>query len=657
MASRSGARGAKSAARRELFVGGLGVALAVLLGAFAFGPWGDARAARADAQEAFDGLVASRLAAEWTALQAEGELIAPVGDRYRWAAGVEASPRVTSPRRVEAAAAGGSRRFATRLAAADVLEIYDTDLQAAALQLVEALDDPELSDGQRAIARLRIIQLAARAGIVGSARAQWFEASAELTGAETDDGLPLLVACGLAAARVLPEQERCGVAQRLSRAWGDGLLALENERPLIVPRDGMSPPLVTETASIGALARRIEALSDDPLCFDESFTRRREAWIATGLVSLMGKLPEPRGDGRWTTHATRVGPFAVRSDERGLRTGTFVDPEGLGRALAQRLERVAPEAQFGAWKVEVATGNLPPADSLLGGWLRLEFALRDGVLPPDVRAAGRFAQVLRWSMLFAAASLLLASFTIVRALARERRLAELKSTFIANVSHELRTPLASILLMAENLEEGRVSDPASQGRYHSNIRREAQRLRRLVSDVLDFSRLERGSGPRLECEDHDLGAWGASVAEEALDRGARDGKTLEVDVAGLHGQRALFDADALRRVVINLVDNAVKYGGDEVRFAARIDGDELELVVQDRGQGIPAAEREAVFDPFRRLADGEGAAGTGLGLAIVRALVEAHGGRISVGSGEDGRGARFEARVPLTDEHEDGDSA
>jgi signal transduction histidine kinase len=657
MGSRSAARGDRSAARRELFVGGLGVALAVLLTAFAFGPWGDAGAARADAQEAFDRAVASRLANEWASLRSGGELIAPVGDRYRWAAGAHVAPRALAGRRVEATAAGGSRHFATRLAAADVLEIYDTDPQAAAMQLVEALEDPELSDGQRAIARLRVIQLAARAGIVGSVRAQWFAASAELTGSETDGGLPLLVTCGLAAARVLPEEERCGIAQRLSLAWGSGELALQNERPLVVPRNGTSPPLVTETANIGALARRIEALADDPLCFDESFQRRRDAWLAQGLVNLLGELPEASGDGRWTTHSTRVGPFAVRADDAGVHHGSFVDPAGLGRELAERLERVAPESAHGEWTFRVAPGSFPVAESLLGGWLKLEFVPDGNRLPPEVRAAGRFAQLLRWSMLVVAASLLLASFVIVRALARERRLAELKSTFIANVSHELRTPLASILLMAENLEEGRVSEPASLGRYHANIRREAQRLRRLVSDVLDFSRLERGAGPRLEREEHDLGAWGTDVAEEALDRGARDGVAVEVSVAALQGHRALFDNDALRRVVINLVDNAVKYGGDEVRFAGEIEGDELVLVVEDRGIGIPDSEREAIFDPFRRLSDGEGPAGTGLGLAIVRALVEAHGGRISVGSGEAGRGARFEARVPLMDQRMDGETA
>lgn len=656
MSSRPGPRANRGATRRELFVGGLGVALALLLGAFAFGPWGDAEVARAAAQAAFDRVAQSRLTAQWNALLDEGRLIAPIGETYHWDVRASGLPDAPLPSPVEASAASGSRRFAARLAAADVLEIYDTDPAAALQQLLEALEDTELSDGQRAIARLRVIQLAARAGVVGAVRAQWSQASEELTGSETDNGLPLLVACGLAAARVLPVGERCGIASRLSLAWGRGELALESERPLVVPRSGTTPPIVTETAEIAALARRIEALHDDALCFDESFGQRRDAWIALGLVHLMGKLPEPHSAGRWSMHATRVGPFAVRSDEHGARTGTFVDPVGLGLALAQRLEREAPEGEFGAWEVAVAEGSFPLADSLLDGWLKLEFVPHDGVLPPDVRAAGRFALVLRWSLLLAAASLLLASLTIVRALARERRLAELKSTFIANVSHELRTPLASILLMAENLEDGRVEDPASLVRYHSNIRREAQRLRRLVSDVLDFSRLERGAGPRLEREEHDLGRWGNEVAEEALDRGARDGVAIELDVAGLRGERALFDADALRRVVINLVDNAVKYGGGEVRFVARIDGDELELVVADRGVGIPIGEREVIFDPFHRLADGDGAAGTGLGLAIVRALVEAHGGRVSVGSGEDQRGARFEARVPLTMEHASGDS-
>jgi signal transduction histidine kinase len=538
-----------------------------------------------------------------------------------------------------------------------VLEIYDTDPGAALEQLLAALEDAELSEAQRAIARLRVIQLAARAGRVDSARAQWKAASQELTGAETEGDLSLLVACGLAAARVLPDDERCAVAQRLSRAWGEGRLALGNERPLVVPRTESGPPIVTETARIGALAARIEALSADPECLDASFAMRRNAWLAIGLADLIGPLPEPRGDGRWTTHATRAGPFAVSLAEGGVYTGSFVNPEGLGAALAERLKRNAPESEFGEWVVETAPGSFREKDSLLDGWLKVELALHAGVLPPSVRAAGRFAALLRWSLLVAAASLLLASFVIVRALARERRLAELKSTFIANVSHELRTPLASILLMAENLEEGRVSDPAILGRYHANIRREAHRLRRLVSDVLDFSRLERGAGPQLEREELDLGAWGTSVAEEALDRGARDAVRTAVDVAGLQGQRAFIDADALRRVVINLVDNAVKYGGGEVRFDGRVAGDALVLVVEDRGPGIPTAERAAIFDPFKRLADGEGPAGTGLGLAIVRALVEAHGGSISVESGEDGRGARFEARVPLSDEHSDGASA
>ncbi|MCB9903753.1 MAG: HAMP domain-containing histidine kinase [Planctomycetes bacterium] len=587
------------------------------------------------------------MSAAWTELLEEGELIAPVGDRYAWNSDEAARPTRRAAVSVEAAAAGGSRRFATRLAAAEVLEIYDTDTGAALEQLLSALQDAELSAGQRAIARLRAIQLAGKDGRTDVVREQWSLASAELSGAETESGLPVLLACGLAAGRALPQEDRCAIATRLSAAWGAGELALEGEEPLVAVLGGTAPPVVSENARLGALARRVEELGAEANCVDESFARRRSAWIAAGLREVVGPLPEPLAVGRWEIHATPAGPFAVRGAADGARTGSFVDPAGLGNALAERLRRDAPESAHGEWVVEVAPGSLALADSFLGGWLRVRLDLSNGALPPEVRAAGRFASILRWSMLAAAASILLASFAIVRALARERRLAELKSTFIANVSHELRTPLASILLMAENLEEGRVSDPASQGRYHANIRREAQRLRRLVSDVLDFSRLERGAGPRLEREELDLGAWGTSVADEALDRGARDGVALGVDVAALHGEHGRIDGDALRRVVINLVDNALKYGGGEVRFAARVADGELELVVEDRGPGIPPAEREAVFDPFRRLDDGEGPAGTGLGLAIVRALVEAHGGRVSIGSGEDGRGARFEARVPL----------
>lgn len=633
--------------RGPLWVGGLGAAFSLLLGIFAFGPWGDADAAREAARETARRESASFLAREWTALREGGALVAPLGRAYRWEAGRLDRPTRPEPRPAEPAGPGGSRSFPARLSAAEVLEVYDANPRAALEQVQAALDDPELSGGQRALGRLRAIQLAGRAEATDVVRAQWAALSAELDGAETTGGLSILLSAGLAAARAVDADERCTIAQRLSQAWARGELALPEEEPLADPDTTLGLSL-EEPARVAALAERLAGLSEVEACVDPGLARRRERWLAFGLASRLGTVPEPLRSNAWELHATDAGPLAVRGGPDGTREAVFIDPQGLGDALVTRLDAAGAGE---AWRVETARGSLPRGDSFLEGWLRVAPAPGDDADP--VVRAGRLATLLRFGLLLAAVSLGVASFTTARALARERRLAELKNTFVANVSHELRTPIASILLMAENLEQGHVTEPAGLARYYANLRGEAQRLRRLVADVLDFSRLERGAGPRLEREEQELGAWFTGLAREAHQRVERSDLELRVAASALDGRRARLDGEALRRVVLNLVDNAVKYGASPLRLEARVEADALVLVVEDAGAGIPAAERARVFEPFERVEAQDAAAGTGLGLAIVRALVEAHGGRVSVGTGEDGRGARFEARVPLESDRDD----
>ena len=649
-----GQRGRRTrAGRGALWVGGLGAAFSLLLGVFAFGPWGDAGAARDAARETVRRESESFLAREWTALREGGALVAPAGPTYRWESGASGPPPRPLPRPVTPAGPGGSRSFPARLAAAEVLEVYDADPRAALEQVEAALEDPELAPGQRALGRLRAIQLAGRAEAADVVLGQWQALETELSGAETSGGLSILLTAGLSAARAVDDTQRCAIAERLSRAWAAGALALPEEEPVNDPSAELGLRL-SEPALITALAERLAGLGPAEDCLDPGLERRRGRWLAHGLATRLGTLPEPLRPNAWELHATGAGPLAVRGASDGVREAVFVDPRGLGEALVARLT----EAGAGeAWRVETARGTLPRSDSFLGGWLRVASA-PSGDPEPVVRA-GRLATLLRFGLLLAAASLGVASLTTARALARERRLAELKNTFVANVSHELRTPIASILLMAENLEEGHVTEASSLARYYANLRGEAQRLRRLVADVLDFSRLERGAGPRLEREEQELGAWFEGLSRDARQRVAPSGYELRIESSELDGRRARLDGEALRRVVLNLIDNAVKYGAAPLGLEARCDGDALVLTVTDAGKGIPASERARVFEPFERVEAQGGAAGTGLGLAIVRALVEAHGGRVSVGSGEDGRGARFEARVPLeSDEHpKDGDAS
>ena len=245
----------------------------------------------------------------------------------------------------------------------------------------------------------------------------------------------------------------------------------------------------------------------------------------------------------------------------------------------------------------------------------------------------------------------IAAVTTARVLRRERALAALKTSFVANVSHELRTPLSSILLMAENLERGLVRGDETQGKYHGLIRREAQRLRRLVDDVLDFSRLERGERLALRIEDVALGEFARELEADVRERVASPGPAVGFRGTGLP-DAGCFDVEAVRRAVLNLVDNAVKHAGAR-RIDVELEGTDaggLRIRVRDDGVGIAPGRRSEVFAPFARggkvEANGNGAAGTGLGLAIVREIAEAHGGTAACADPGPQGGALFEIVLP-----------
>jgi signal transduction histidine kinase len=252
---------------------------------------------------------------------------------------------------------------------------------------------------------------------------------------------------------------------------------------------------------------------------------------------------------------------------------------------------------------------------------------------------------MRAGLLALSAFVAVAALTTFGALRRERKLTEARTTFVANVSHELRTPLASILLMAENLESGRAGDNAS--RYHASIRREALRLRRLVDDVLDFSRLERGKSIELRVEDANVAEWLDGTCADAATFCAQAGASLACTRGELPA-RASFDREALRRAVFNLVDNALRHSGEKsVALHLEQRGRALVIAVSDRGRGIPERKRREVFEPFARLAGPEAMPGAGLGLAIVRDIARAHGGTARLGTPSDGAGAVFEIEIPL----------
>ena len=231
-----------------------------------------------------------------------------------------------------------------------------------------------------------------------------------------------------------------------------------------------------------------------------------------------------------------------------------------------------------------------------------------------------------------------------------RRLERMRSDFVANVSHELRTPLAAIAGAAETLADGALSDPEAGPRFVATIARHADRLTALVDDLLTLSRLE-STPESIERVPVDF----AHVVRQACDAvaaRARDaGLSLDVDAEG--PVRVLGDPEALRRLVDNLVVNAVTYtpAGGAVRVGLAADEGRAVLTVADTGIGIGPEHLARIFERFYRVdkARSRGKGGTGLGLSIVKHAVNLHGGEIAVES-RPGAGSTFTVSIPLADD-------
>jgi len=250
------------------------------------------------------------------------------------------------------------------------------------------------------------------------------------------------------------------------------------------------------------------------------------------------------------------------------------------------------------------------------------------------------------------ALLLIATIIVVTLAAtasrRELLLARARSDFIAAVSHDLRMPLAQILIASETLAMQRDRTDAERVSLASSIVRETRRLVGLVDNVLLFSR----SGA-LELTPSLRPVGVDELLDDVVDavRLAVDDAGQTIEMVGERGLTVTADGRLVRQALVNLVDNALKYGkaGQLIRLGAERNGERVRISVEDDGPGVPEAERTRVFEPYTRLPEDQVSerTGTGLGLAVVRRISEACGGRVWI---EDGttRGARVivELRAP-----------
>jgi signal transduction histidine kinase/tetratricopeptide (TPR) repeat protein len=251
------------------------------------------------------------------------------------------------------------------------------------------------------------------------------------------------------------------------------------------------------------------------------------------------------------------------------------------------------------------------------------------------------------SVLVVIIAILFGGVLAIRSTAKELRLAKLKSEFVSTVSHEFRTPLTSIRYLAELLQRGRVDEESKKQVYYETITHESERLSRLIENILDFSKIEAGM------KEYEFGA--TDVVEMCRDVVSRFQEQVAAQEFVIDSEiseelpKIFADRDALARALFNLLDNAVKYSGDnrKIEFRAWPDGDRIFLKVMDKGVGIKREDRQKVFEKFYRSGDVQSSSikGSGIGLTLVLHIARAHGGEVILDS-EPGKGTEVTILLP-----------
>jgi len=370
------------------------------------------------------------------------------------------------------------------------------------------------------------------------------------------------------------------------------------------------------------------------------FSLSVRAYDETGRVYFESALPSLPADLQQTF---REGFAHIETAEGPWRVYTHVSDEGIVQ-VGQPVEARDALARDVTFRALIPMLLLIPLIALLTPWV-----LRRGLAPLEDtsrrvsdRDASRLDPLPEHN---APAELLPLIGQINALLGRLAASLDADRRFLADAAHELRSPVAALALQVQLA--ARAQTPAARAAALHELSRGIERARRLVQQLLDFARFE--PGVTLEpFETFDL----ARLARETVGLYAARAEALGVDIGADAGEpaRMLGSETELRSLIENLVDNALRYApaGTAVTVAVHPRGRDVEMTVVDEGPGIPAAERERVFERFHRVA-GDSTAGSGLGLSIARAIVERHHGRIELGETHPGLarpGLAVRARFP-----------
>jgi signal transduction histidine kinase len=421
---------------------------------------------------------------------------------------------------------------------------------------------------------------------------------------------------------------------------------------LVQTMDFTSPPLLEEAV------RRFEDLKLTP---PPTLAEWEDAWAdlrsQAALARAIREHP-PAATTFWLQQDPDPEPYLVETNPltgqwrtRGYHgvVGTMksLNLPALARGLAVRVS-VAGRTVGGVCGKQSFGGDLYTESSVLAGvtrgpWTADVALMNQGTFAADDALTRRF---MAGVLIAAGLAVLFGLWQAGRAYLRAVELAERQAGFMAAVSHEMRTPLAAMRLLAENLESG-VADRAGERDDHVRLLRgECARLSTLVENVLAYT----GKAQEFLPEPLDLSALLADLTEMIRPLAERHGIHLETSVEPLP-ESPQGDAPALRRALLNLLDNALKHTPDggtvrcEIRAAAPA---HWQIEVSDTGPGVPEAERERIFEPFYRIGSElrRTTPGVGLGLALVQRTAFEHCGQVAVADSPDG-GARFTLTLPL----------
>jgi len=356
--------------------------------------------------------------------------------------------------------------------------------------------------------------------------------------------------------------------------------------------------------------------------------------------------------GRWDLSADQAEYFLAQLDPR--RTTPYLEQFRFARELSEqfRPQSALRESEIysyslGAWRIFY---RVDAGDALSGFAVNQDWV--NGNLKPQLQQAlgisdtsGQDLRIYGGAIALVLVILSAGVALLLRDISREARTSRMRSDFVSSVSHELKTPITLIRLYSETLLRPDAFREQDRDGFYRIIMRESERLGRLVDRILTFSRVERGDQV-YNFEECDVAPVIARVVDDYREYLERAGFRLERTLPA-SAPPVRFDPTALSQAVVNLLDNAVKYSGENREIAVRLGAENgcVTFEVEDNGLGIAAAEQERIFGRFYRVPNGSGQGGYGLGLFLVRHIMDAHGGRIDVES-EPGRGSRFRLMFP-----------